>query len=294
MDVAVIVNPVSGVKGGGSRGRSRAALAAALLHRCGVDGEVVVTERAGHACDLARAAAARGVTRVIAWGGDGTVNEVGRALLDTSAALGIVSAGSGNGLARALGVPLSPEAAIVRALEARIALIDAAEIGGHVFLNVAGLGFDARVAHAFSVRTGARGFQRYVRVVTRELVTYTPARYRVRIDGERHEFRAFLLSIANGPQWGNGAQIAPGARLDDGRLDLVVAQAPGPLSALLQVPRLFTGTIDRASGVITRRAAEIVIEADAPCELHVDGEPVVCGPGDIRARVLDLALKVCR
>jgi YegS/Rv2252/BmrU family lipid kinase len=294
LDIAIVINPVSGSRGGADRGRARAELAAAALDRSGVDGEIFVTDRAGHAHDLARAAVDRGATRVIAWGGDGTVNEVGRALLRAPAALGIVPAGSGNGLARALGLPRRPEAALSHAFDAPTALIDAGELAGHVFVNVAGLGFDALVAHAFSRRGGARGLQRYVRVVSRELFGYRPSTYRVSIDGETHEYRAFLLSIANGPQWGNGARIAPGARFDDGLLDIVIAQAPGALAALLQVPRLFTGTIDRAAGVITRRAAAVTIGIDPPCLAHVDGEPVVCDTSELQVRVIQGALRVCR
>jgi YegS/Rv2252/BmrU family lipid kinase len=293
VDVAVIVNPVSGARAGASRGRARGELAAAVLDRAGIDGEVFLTERAGHAFDLARAAVARGATRVIAWGGDGTVNEVGRALLHAPAALGIVPAGSGNGLARALGLPRDPEAALARAFTASTTRIDAGDLAGHVFLNIAGLGFDAHVAHAFSRTGGSRGFQRYVRVVSRELFGYRPLVYRVRFADETQVHRAFLLSIANGPQWGNGASIAPGARFDDGLLDVVIAEADGPLHVALQVPRLFTGTIDRAPGVTTRRVRDVVIEVDAPCPVHVDGEPLLCPAGALQVRVLEGAVRVC-
>jgi diacylglycerol kinase (ATP) len=293
VQIAVVVNPLSGSRGRADRGRSRAERAAAVLDRLGVDGEIFLTERGGHAFDLARAAVDRGARRVVAWGGDGTVNEVGRAVLHGPAALGIVPSGSGNGLARALGLPRDAEAALAHAVSGPLVRIDAGEIGGHVFLNVAGLGFDARVAHAFSRRGGARGFQRYVRVVSRELFGYTPSTYGVEIDGEVREYRAFLLSIANGPQWGNGARIAPGARLDDGLLDVVIAQAPGPLAAALQVPRLFTGTIDRAAGVVTTRAAAVTITLAAPTPVHLDGEPITCGPGTLHGRVLAGTLLVC-
>jgi YegS/Rv2252/BmrU family lipid kinase len=291
---ADIVNHVSGSRGRTGLGRVRAEMAARVLDRTGVDGEIFLTEKAGHAFDLARAAAGRGAARVIAWGGDGTVSEVGRALLHTPAALGIVPAGSGNGLARALGVPGAPEAALSRAISSGTVRIDAAEFAGHVFLNVAGLGFDAHVAHAFSRRAGSRGLQRYVRVVLRELLGYVPSIYRLQIGEERLEQRAFLLSIANGPQWGNGARIAPGARLDDGLLDVVIAEARGALGVALRVPRLFTGTIDHAAGVVTRRAESLTIEVDRPCPAHIDGEPVTCGPGLLAARVIPGGLRVCQ
>jgi len=293
VNVAVVINPVSGRYDGASRGRSRAEIAAAVLDETGAAGEIFVTERPGHAFELARAALLHGATRVIAWGGDGTVNEVGRALVFSPCALGIVPAGSGNGLARALRTPTSPPSALRHAMRAPVARIDAGEIAGHMFFNVAGVGFDAHVAHAVSRRGGARGLQGYIRVVARELFGYVPSTYRLQIEGDATEHRAFLLSIANGPQWGNGARIAPGARLDDGLLDIVIAEAPSAIAALRHVPRLFTGTIDRARGIVTRRAASVTITADGPCCLHIDGEPVACDPGELRASVHAGALWVC-
>lgn len=293
MRVTVLVNPVSGTRGGLDAGRRRAALAVTVLTPLVTELEVTITERAGHGCELARAAAARGTDRVVAWGGDGTVNEVGRGVAFSSSALGIVPGGSGNGLARALGIPTDPAAALRHAITAPVRIIDAGEIAEHLFFNIAGVGFDAHVAHAFSQGAGGRGLQRYVRVVSRELLAYRPATYRVAIDGDTTEHRAFLLSIANGPQWGNGAQIAPGARLDDGLLDVVIAEAPTALHAVWQVPRLFTGTIDRAPGVTTRRASEVTITAEAPPCLHVDGEPVQNDACELHARVQPLALRVC-
>ncbi len=293
VDIAIVINPVSGGRASAGRGRARAELAAAMLEEAGARGEICVTERAGHAYELARAALTHGATRVVAWGGDGTVNEVGRALLFSPCALGIVPAGSGNGLALALGTPRRPADALRHAIGAATARIDVGEIAGHVFLNIAGLGFDAHVAHAFGRHGGARGFQRYARVVSREIFGYAPSTYRVQIEGETTEHRAFLLSIANGPQWGNGARIAPGARLDDGLLDIVVAEVPSALAAVLQIPRLFTGTIDKAAGVFTRRAPSLTIAVEGPCCLHVDGEPVTCDTREMRVRIYPAALRVC-
>jgi len=293
MDVAVVINPLSGRGGHPGRARARAELASTVIESAGLAGEVFVTERAGHAFDLAKAALARGASRVVAWGGDGTMNEVGRALLYSPCALGLVRGGSGNGLARALGVPRQPAAALAYAFGAPTVSIDAGEIAGHVFLNIAGLGFDAHVAHAFSRHLGGRGLQQYVRVVSREIFGYAPARYRVEIDNDVREHRAFLLSIANGPQWGNGARIAPGARLDDGLLDVVIAETATPLRVALHVPRLFTGSIARARGVQTFRVATFTVTTEGPAALHVDGEPVACGGGAMNVRVLPAALRVC-
>ena len=291
MGAAVVINPAAG-----RRSRippsDRVRLAARILGARGVDADVRLTERPGHACELAREALDAGAEIVVAWGGDGTVNEVGRMLLGSSAALGIVPVGSGNGLARALGIPGDPAAALVHALDRPARPIDAGEIDGHVFLNVAGVGLDAAVAHAFAHAAGPRGFRQYIAIGVRGLLTYRAPACRVESDGTERACRPLLLTIANGPQWGNGARIAPDARLDDGLLDLVVVEPPSRMRAMLQAPRLFTGTIARAAGVSRVRVAAARISGDPPILFHADGEPMVSTTPVIDVRVLPAALRV--
>jgi YegS/Rv2252/BmrU family lipid kinase len=290
----VLINPISGAHGRPDAGRRRAARATAVLDAAGVEVQVSISERPGHLTELARAAAANGADRVIAWGGDGTVNEVGRALACTATPLGIVRAGSGNGLARALGIPRRPDAALRRAISATPRPIDAGEIGGHLFFNIAGLGFDARVAHAFSLASGRRGLRRYVRTIARELSEYRPRRYRISIGGDvAIDVRAFLLAVANGSQWGNGATIAPHARLDDGLLDVVIGEADSTWQVVRHIPLLFTGGIERSRAITTRRAASVDIEADEPLCIHADGEIVEIETRSVSARVHPGALRVC-
>jgi YegS/Rv2252/BmrU family lipid kinase len=241
---------------------------------------------------LAREALASDADVVVAWGGDGTVNEVGRTLISAPAALGIVPVGSGNGLARALGIPRDPAAALLHALDRPARTIDAGEIDGHVFLTVAGVGLDAAVAHAFARASGPRGFRQYVAIGVRQLLTYQAPSCRVESEGSQRACRPLLLAIANGPQWGNGARIAPGARFDDGLLDLVVVEPPSRLRAIVQAPRLFTGTIARASGISSVRVAAVRISGDPPIAFHVDGEPLVSDKPVIDVRVLPAALRV--
>jgi YegS/Rv2252/BmrU family lipid kinase len=291
MRAAVIINPAAGPRGRLTP-EDRVRLAIATLASRGVDGDVGLTRGPGHGCELARAALASGAGLVVAWGGDGTVNEIGRTLAFSSAALGIVPVGSGNGLARALGIPREPRAALLHALDGQVRPIDAGEIDGHVFLNVAGVGLDAHVAHAFAREAGPRGLRRYVAIGARGLLTYHPAACRVRAGGAERSCQPLLLAIANGPQWGNGARIAPDALLDDGLLDLVVVESPSRVRAMLQVPRLFTGGIARAAGVSTTRVASVRITAHAPIPFHADGEPMISDAGSIDVRVLPAALRV--
>jgi YegS/Rv2252/BmrU family lipid kinase len=286
--LAIIINPVSG----GStlrQARERADLAAARIASAGEPGEVFLTERRGHARELAEAAVRRGARLVIAWGGDGTVNEVASSLVGTDTVLGIVPGGSGNGLARELRLPTSPAAALDIALRGTVRRIDAGELGGRWFFSIAGVGFDAHVASAFDRDTaGRRGFSTYARITARELWRYRCSRYQV--DGA-DAVAALLIAFANSAQFGNGARIAPSARIDDGVLDVVVFEERSRVHTLWGLPRLFTGSVSRVAGVTIRQVTQAVVESDAPMVFHVDGEPVNGGTR-LEARVHPGALRV--
>ena len=291
MSTAIIINPISG---GASRdaARERAELASAIVDRHGDPAEVFVTERAGHARELAKAAVARGARLVMAWGGDGTINEVARALAFNDVPLGIVPAGSGNGLARELGIDLRPEHAIADALQAEPRPMDLGELDGHIFANIAGIGFDAQVAWEFAQPANrARGFSTYIRISLRTALSYEPATYGITVGGERTEARAILVTIANSAQFGNNARIAPGARVDDGLLDLVVMEERSRWRTLVNLPRLFNGTVGQAPGCSIRRIDRATIESDQPMRFHVDGEPFEGGTS-LRVRVHPGALRV--
>jgi diacylglycerol kinase (ATP) len=249
------------------------------------DYAVLVTREAGHATQLARDAAAGGAEVVIAVGGDGTVNEVAQGLLGSRAALGIVPAGSGNGLARALRLPTRPDEALA-ALEAGTRrAMDVGLLNGRPFLNVAGVGFDAAVGHAFHER-GKRGRRRgllgYLYLSLRELRSYRPTPLALEVDGERESLAPFVLTFANGPQYGSGAVINPGGRLDDGRLEIVTFAALSIPRLLLASVRLFTGGVERVAGYTRRPAGAAVVTAEAPVAVHVDGDP---GPPVVRIEV---------
>lgn len=275
MSIAIIINPVAGGRHP-ETARQHAELAASILGSCSETGEVFVTERKDHARELAAAAVQRGCRLVVAWGGDGTVNEIGSALVARDTALAIVPGGSGNGLARALGVARDPRRAIAEAVRAAPRRIDAGEIAGRLFFSLAGVGFDAHVAACFDrEKAGGRGLSGYVRIVARELVRYKSCAYR--IDEADSARRALLVTIANSPQFGNGATIAPGARVDDGYLDLVIFEEVSRVRTVLAMPRLFTGGVASLRGVSIRPIQSATIESDAPMTFHVDGEPIAGG-----------------
>jgi len=291
MSVAVIINPVAG----GRRSLApdeRVRLAEQALARHRVAGRVELTRAAGHGTELARQAVADRCELVVAWGGDGTINEVASELVGTGTPLGIVRAGSGNGLARELGIPAHPDQALDIALTGRDRAIDAGEIEGRRFFNVAGIGFDAAMAADFNRLGGERrGPIRYTGVVARALFGYRAAHYSIEVDKRRLETEALLVAIANLSQYGSNAVIAPGARPDDGLLDVMVVGKRGAAGRIGLVVRAFNNTIDRAAGVTRLPATRVVVRADQPILFHVDGEPHQGGT-TLEARVRPAAIRV--
>lgn len=232
------------------------------------------TEGRGHGGDLARRAVADGFDAVVAIGGDGTINEVARALVGTSAALGILPKGSGNGLAREFKIPLDPTAA-ARALPGyRPLAIDVGRVNGELFFNVAGFGLDARIARAFEISEsgGRRGRWPYVKLGLRAFLRYRPSPVTLRHDGGQTRVTPLLVALANGKQYGSGARIAPDAVIDDGLLDVAVVEDAPWHRLIAAVPRLFAGTFRRASFLRTFRTQRLRVDFDEEGPYHLDGE----------------------
>jgi YegS/Rv2252/BmrU family lipid kinase len=287
----VIINPVAGSARQGTADE-RVRLAAAALTAVGMRAEIVLTAAEGHAFELANAAVAQGAELVIAWGGDGTINEVGRALAFTETALGIVPAGSGNGFARELGIPFSPHRALAHALATPPRSIDSAEIEGRLCFNVAGIGLDAHVAERVSRKHHAHGgLWPYIMASAREIRSYTAHEYTIQVDDDVIHRAALLVAVANSRQYGYGAKIAPTARLDDGELELVMIEDRGLVGNLIRLPFLMTGGLHRQPGVTVRRVREVAVTASGPIHFHVDGEALTGGE-KISARVRPGSLRV--
>jgi YegS/Rv2252/BmrU family lipid kinase len=294
--IFIIINPRSGPQRRG-RGLDRADAARRALDQLGVTGEIRLTERAGHAHDLALEAAASGVELVIGWGGDGTINEVARALVQrdqsdaTGPALGIIPGGSGNGLSRELRIPFEPARAIERALRSPVRHIDVGELGDHLFFNVAGIGLDAHVAALVTTRVHHRGLLPYLSATAGDLIHYRPSEYTIDVGGETKHVTALVLALANSRQWGFGAQIAPNSDLEDGVIEFVIVEDRGFLGNAVRVPALFLGRIDRQRGVATHRVREVTIRSREAMLFHVDGEAKQ-GSDTLHARVHPRALRL--
>lgn len=292
MDVFAVVNPLSGAGANPDVARQRVAMLMQRFAAAGITGGVHVTERRGHAAELAAAAAGQGARVLLGWGGDGTINEMGSVVAGTRTALAMVPAGSGNGFAGELGIPRDPAAAIDVAIYGRERTIDAGELNGRLFFNIAGIGFDADIAERFNAQgQGRRGLGPYLRIGLRQAFRYKCETYRVRLDDEPLESRALLIAFANGREYGNGLRLAPNARVDDGKLEALVVEDRPPLARLWTSRHLALGTSHNAAGVVTRSIASASVEADCNILYHVDGE-IGRADGRIDVRIRPGVLKV--
>jgi diacylglycerol kinase (ATP) len=293
MDVFAIVNPLSGAGANPDVASERVALLTQRFAASGTDGSVHLTRHRGHAAELATTSVAQGARTVLAWGGDGTINEIGSVLAGTSSALGIVPAGSGNGFAAELGVPWHPPDAIDVVIHGRDRLVDAGELDGRLFFNIAGIGFDAVVAEEFNARgtIGNRGMGPYVRIGIRQMFRYRAGTYRVTLDGDEFVSNALVIAFANGREYGNRIRVAPQALVDDGKLEAVVVEDRGPFGRLWAGRHLALGTADKAARVLVRSIESARVETDGDILYHLDGE-VGRAHGAVTVRVRPRVLKV--
>jgi diacylglycerol kinase (ATP) len=295
----VVINPIAGP------GRIRTIgacieLAKTTLSSHGIAADVRVTSGPDDASRFSTEAVRSGVDLVLAWGGDGTVNGCAAAVADTAVPLAIIPGGSGNGLARDLQIPLNAAKALHIAATGAVRSIDAGDLHGSLFFNVAGVGFDARIADRLAAPGARRGLLGYVIATLSELRTYEPGRYSIRnafdVDGREltpdiTDRPALFIALANSRQYGNGAQIAPTALLDDGMIEIVVVEPQSGLSIMRQMPAFFRGTLCEGPGLLMRSASSMEISASHPIRFHVDGEPRE-GPASIRLRTRRQVLSV--
>jgi YegS/Rv2252/BmrU family lipid kinase len=264
-----IYNPYSG------RNRKNPSLrerAAEFIREHQLDATIAATERPRHATELAEQAVAAGCDLVVAIGGDGTMNEVATALVDTPAIFGLIPCGSGNGLGRHLGIRRPGDGAFRTLLQGRPMAIDTGTVNGFSFFNAMGLGFEADIAVRFSRQTN-RGLTGYMRVGLPSFFAHQAERVSVSQAGETTHLQAFTLAVMNSDQYGNDARVAPGARIDDGRFDLISVPQVGFFGACTMLYRLGTDTFDQVKAVTRLSGPHFVIERAKPGWIHTDGEP---------------------
>lgn len=236
------------------------------------DVEIIITSCKGEATAIVRKKLTEDFRYFVAVGGDGTVNEVAKALINTQSVLGIVPVGSGNGLARHLKIPLQPQKAIQMINNLKIESIDYGMINDIPFFCTSGVGFDALIGEKFD-QNKRRGLSTYIKTVFFEFFNYRAETYKISIDNQEEiEKRAFLITFANGSQYGNNALIAPRADICDGKLDISILSPFRFYKALNIGIRLFTGNIDKSRLVTCTQASKVVIEREAESIIHFDGE----------------------
>ncbi|MBQ1646625.1 MAG: YegS/Rv2252/BmrU family lipid kinase [Prevotella sp.] len=265
-----IMNPISGT----SNKAAIPDLIDTTLDKDLFDYEILLTERAGHACELASNAKDAGIDVVVAVGGDGTVNEVARSIVHSNTALGIIPCGSGNGLARHLMLPMNVRKSIEIINRFEVHDLDYGIINGYPFFCTCGMGFDAFVSMKFA-ESGKRGPITYVENVLREGLKYKPETYVIEDETGTARYKAFLISCANASQYGNNAYIAPQASMSDGLLDVIIMEPFDVLEAPQISIDMFNKTLDKSSKIKTFKCKKLNIRRERKGVIHYDGDPVM-------------------
>lgn len=281
----LIVNPNSGTV---AKSRLLPTITGCLEH-FSLSYDLVFTREAGHGRELARQAVCEGYRGVLACGGDGTVNEIGSALVGSDTALGIVPCGSGNGLARHLGIPVDVEGSVRIIAENHIIDADYATGNDTPFFCTCGMGFDAAVSQRASGEK-KRGLAMYIRNAASEYVNFTPNEYIIECEGKELTREAFIVAICNASQYGNNAFIAPQASITDGLLDVMVVRSNNLLQHAIVGVDMLTGNIGNNTMVDSFRTNELKITRKSPGPVHFDGDycqmpeviDIKCHPGALK------------
>lgn len=284
--IAFIINPFSGT----GKKEDIPTLIKQTLDATVYEPEIVFTEHRGHGTELAKSFVDKHFQIVVAVGGDGTVNEIGRSLVHTDTSLGIIPIGSGNGLARHLGIPMNTKKAIKQLNHSEPILMDYGIVNERPFFCTCGTGFDAYVSTEFA-KGKKRGVMSYIEKIITGYFTYKSQNYHLLGDGIDLKSRAFVITFANASQWGNNAYIAPQASVQDGKLDISI-MSNFPIIALPTLAlQLFAKTIDKDLFMTTLRSKEITMVREESGPFHYDGEPYEEGK-EIQIKTIPDGLKV--
>lgn len=275
-----ILNPNAGTNSKQERARIQTILGAVP------NAKVWQTERINHAKELAQKALQEGATKIIAIGGDGTINEVASSLLHSSIPLGIIPMGSGNGLARHLGLPLSFEMGLERALNGKNISIDAGKWNDRLFFCTAGIGFDATVAAHFAKR-GKRGFFNYIYSTFKSFFSYQF----ITID---EIGPLFSFTVANANQFGNNAYISPESDLQDGLLEVIQIKTGNILSLANLGISLFRKKLHQHSLVTIKTVKSIQFHTQIGIPYHLDGESLLLEKKSVEISILPASLQVVK
>ncbi len=258
----------------------------------GTDVRYQFTRSLEDAGDKARRAADDGTDIVLACGGDGTVSEIGRALIGTETTLGVLPAGSGNGFARHFEIPLGPARAALALADGRSVRIDVGTLNGRPFLVTCSIAWDAALVRSFE-KMPVRGILPYVFAGVQEFFQYKPQPVEATLDtGERLRFPAPLVfTMANLSEYGGGAKIAPHARADDGKIELVVVRHQDVPSLLGNLGLCFAGKLRGVPGVVSRSVSSLTLSRRKATPVQMDGE-LTDAPTNLTVTTLPKALRI--
>ncbi|MCL1938187.1 MAG: diacylglycerol kinase family lipid kinase [Candidatus Azobacteroides sp.] len=270
--ITAIINPISGT----SSKKGILTLLDQYFPKEEFDRQFFFTEYHGHASKIATQAVKDKADYVIAVGGDGTVNEVAKALIHSSSVLGIVPTGSGNGLARDLSIPLDSRKALEVIKEHHVTRIDYCKANNEVFFCTCGVGFDARVSKRFA-KEKKRGPWAYMKSIITELRDFQPDTYEIDLENEVLKRKAFLVTCANASQYGNNAFIAPQAHINDGVMDVAILSPLNFWDYLPLVIQMFTKQMPKNNKIQYYKSKKLVLKRKKPGTMHIDGEPIQMG-----------------
>jgi len=252
--------------------------------------EILNTEFAKHGITLAKEAARNGAYAVVAVGGDGSVNDVVQGLLGTETLLGIIPKGSGNGMARTMGIPLDSSEAMNVINKGNTVAMDVGYANGQPFISNAGVAFDALISKKFA-KSEKRGLMIYTWLVTKYMWLYKERDFKIVIDGKEIKEKAFMVNVANGQQFGYNFQIAPMASYTDGLLDLIIIRKfPKILGGILSWQAM-TGRITKSRYVRHLTGREITISNPLLKLMQTDGDAHPC-ENEIQFKIQKGAQKV--
>lgn len=269
--ILFVVNPVSGT---GKREKALELIKSKLLPS--FDYKIVTTKFPGEATEIVNAYHKHGFTKVIAVGGDGTVNEVAKAVAGTAIEMGILPTGSGNGLARHLKIPMNITKAIEVINRGKTINIDNGVINDRMFFCTSGVGFDALIGNRFA-EASKRGLSTYAKITIKEYFSYKEQQYTLTVNGAKLERSAYMITFANASQYGNNAYIAPKADISDGLMDIVIVRRFPLYAAPLFAIRMFTKSLTGSKYIETIRAKEAILTRKEAGYVHYDGEPTSMG-----------------
>lgn len=281
MKIRFIINPTAGT---GKQKNIDALIEQSIKHPY----EILYTKERGDATILSQQAVKKRIDIVVAIGGDGTVNECAKALIDSNTALGVIPCGSGNGFAYHFGMNKDISKAVKQLNICKITVIDSCTVNDKKFVNVAGIGFDAHIANLFT-NTNERGFVNYLKLIAKEL-TYKPKTYKLEYEEKVIEIKAYLIAFANTSQYGNDAMISPLANAQDGLIDFVIVKAFPKWKIPALLFNIVTGKTHLSKHINIIRTKELKIHSEESL-IHLDGEPHFCN-SPVNISIQEQSLKI--